>query len=261
VTRDDPPTESTQGAGLAPRGLIRCEVCGEWRGSGVAPDPPDGATVSTAKISCLCDGLVCGNCGQERIHRPVSDRYDEESGTVWHLPYFMGLKNCRVCGARDWVDEYDESRAVRKREAAATASASRPPHVPDCSEETRAARAKAVVLFAGTLPSGLTSHAEAYINDAGDLVVEVQDLGQELQELFGDSDYEWWVVVRESEKPRLLTRLLEEQPTSTALTESDQDALLLSLIERRFAGLPSAPSDFEDWCEANAIAFERTTYA
>ena len=116
-----------------------------------------------------------------------------------------------------------------------------------------------VVLFAGTLPSGLTSHAEAYIDGTGDLVVEVQDLGGELEELFGDSDYEWWVVVRASEKRKLLTRLVEQDPASPA--DGDQDALPLSLIERTCAGPPSAPTGPRALARKNAIAFERFTYA
>jgi hypothetical protein len=108
----------------------------------------------------------------------------------------------------------------------------------------------------------VTSSAEAYVDGAGDLVVEVQDLGEEMERLFGDFDYEWWVVVRASNKPKLLERLWKlRQDISPTVASSDQDAALLSLIERTFGGRPSAPSDLEDWLKENGIAYEVSTYA
>jgi hypothetical protein len=125
-----------------------------------------------------------------------------------------------------------------------------------------------VVLFAGKLPSGITSHAEAYIDDAGDLVVEVQDLGrrvQELgrrvQELFGDHDYEWRIVVHAANKRRLRERLREQDDAAAAVPTTDSDAALLALIDHRFGGRPSAPSDLTDWLDANGIAYGRSSYA
>jgi hypothetical protein len=66
-------------------GWTRCATCGELRGG-----------------SCLClgDGLVCAACGQGRIHRPISDYYDEKTREIIHVPYFAALKACRACGAQ-----------------------------------------------------------------------------------------------------------------------------------------------------------------
>jgi hypothetical protein len=85
-----------------PDGLTRCPVCGELRGRAMFPDPPDGATSSEATASCLCDGLVCGACDRGHIHRPISNYYDEASGKLIHVPYFMGLRRCPECDATDW---------------------------------------------------------------------------------------------------------------------------------------------------------------
>jgi len=65
-------------------------------------DPPNHSAVSEATASCLCDGLVCGACGKGRIHRPISNYYDEESGHLIHVPYFRASAPCPECGVKDW---------------------------------------------------------------------------------------------------------------------------------------------------------------
>lgn len=87
---------------LAPEGLTRCLVCGELRGRAMFTDRPDHATASEASASCLCDGLVCGACGEGRIHQPISGYYDEASGHLISVPYFRALVTCRSCGESDW---------------------------------------------------------------------------------------------------------------------------------------------------------------
>jgi hypothetical protein len=64
--------------------LTRCNDCGELRGG---------------SCLCLCDGLVCAACGRDRIRRPISAYYDESTGEIIHVPYFTGLKPCRLCDA------------------------------------------------------------------------------------------------------------------------------------------------------------------
>lgn len=66
-------------------GLTRCGDCGELHGG---------------SCLCLCEGLVCGACGQGRIHRPISARCDEVTREIINVPYFMGLMRCRICGAQ-----------------------------------------------------------------------------------------------------------------------------------------------------------------
>ena len=48
------------------------------------------------------------------------------------------------------------------------------------------------------------------INDEGDLVFEGQDLGKLPEEIFKDSDYEYWLTVKASEKDRVLLALIEK---------------------------------------------------
>jgi hypothetical protein len=241
-----------------PDGLTRCAVCGELEGEFLYKGPHD-PKPTLASVRCLCDGLVCGNCGQERMHRPISDYYNEEDGRVWHVPAFMALRKCRVCGAQDWVREYDEARADRKHEA--RLAAARQHVVPDYTEDLGASAERGgVLLYAGTLHSGITSHAEAYVDGAGDLGVETQDLGKDLERRFGDSDYEWWVIVRAANKPKMLELLQERQHNTPATVPAgNDDSALLSLIERTFAG-PSASTDLQDWLTENGIAFETSTY-
>lgn len=65
--------------------LTRCGDCGAFRGG---------------SCLCLCDALVCAACGQGRIRRPISARYDEATREIINVPYFIGLMSCRICGAR-----------------------------------------------------------------------------------------------------------------------------------------------------------------
>ena len=116
-----------------------------------------------------------------------------------------------------------------------------------------------VALFSGELPSGLSSLTDAYVDEASDLVVETQDIGAELVRIFGDSDYEWWVRVRAADKPELLERLRDSKPP--AASAGDNDALLLSLLARKFGGRPTAPSDLRKWLDEQGIAYEFSSYA
>lgn len=57
---------------------------------------------------------------------------------------------------------------------------------------------------------GATSiHIGAEITDKGDLLISGQDLGEVPLERWGDSDYEYWLLVPAAEKDRLLLALLE----------------------------------------------------
>ena len=52
-------------------------------------------------------------------------------------------------------------------------------------------------------------HAE--IDENGNLIISGQDLGKAPKEFWGDSDYEYWVIVAPDEKDKLLLALLERQ--------------------------------------------------
>jgi hypothetical protein len=61
---------------VLPDGLVRCGECSELKGQGITPD----MWREWVRIRCLCDGLICGNCGQHRIHRPISNYWAENEG-------------------------------------------------------------------------------------------------------------------------------------------------------------------------------------
>ncbi|WP_295447503.1 hypothetical protein [uncultured Thiodictyon sp.] len=52
-------------------------------------------------------------------------------------------------------------------------------------------------------------HITAEITSTGDLLLSGQDLGPLVREVWGDSDYEYWLTVPASEKDRVLLMLLE----------------------------------------------------
>ena len=84
--------------------LFRCEVCGEWAGiinrRFLRSDQrTQGDSFTT--VLCSCDGPSCRRCGVNRIHRPISNWYDEADDSVWHVPYFAGLAPCARCRAED----------------------------------------------------------------------------------------------------------------------------------------------------------------
>ena len=44
--------------------------------------------------------------------------------------------------------------------------------------------------------TGMTIHIDASINEEnGDFIIEGQDFGPSVKEIFGDSDYEYWLTV------------------------------------------------------------------
>ena len=86
---------------ITPYGLVRCERCHEARGwliegfAGEIEDPT---------ASCLCEGVLCTSCGINMVHRPISNYFDEEDRTVWHVPHFSQA----VC----WECQEAESQAT-----------------------------------------------------------------------------------------------------------------------------------------------------
>ncbi len=107
---------------------------------------------------------------------------------------------------------------------------------------------------------------DAAIDEKGNLVLSGQDIGKAPEEWFGDSDYEYWLVVAASEKDRVLTMLLGQVaggqqfiPVSDA-SEDEKDWALLTAIEKTYGGDLRAVSVFRDLLRANGIRFEFTTY-
>ena len=88
---------------LVPEGLFRCPECGEWRGVTAAkeifgPDHffEDENPERAVTISCICDGIPCPRCKTNRIHRPISNQWDERGG-FGHNPWFAGMNPCKEC--------------------------------------------------------------------------------------------------------------------------------------------------------------------
>jgi hypothetical protein len=66
--------------------MERCALCGKLR-----------STEDGSGVLCLCRGLACENCGRRAIWRPISDYYDEEEETFWHVPHFAARRWCASC--------------------------------------------------------------------------------------------------------------------------------------------------------------------
>ena len=81
--------------------LFRCETCGEWTGivnRRLLSSDQQTELDSFTAVLCRCDGPLCHRCGKNRIHRPISNCYHEADDSVWHVPYFAGMRPCEVCG-------------------------------------------------------------------------------------------------------------------------------------------------------------------
>jgi hypothetical protein len=86
---------------VTPEGLERCSQCGELKGE-FLHRYDDEEEPELTRALCLCDGIVCRHCKKGAIRRPISDHYDEETGQVWHTPWFGYLLMCAYCrGAED----------------------------------------------------------------------------------------------------------------------------------------------------------------
>jgi hypothetical protein len=75
-------------------------------GRALAPDPPDHTVLTPVTIAGACAGLVCGSCGTGFAHPPCSNYWSDRDETVIHVPAFMALRWCGVCGARDWIQAH-----------------------------------------------------------------------------------------------------------------------------------------------------------
>lgn len=72
-----------------PEGLVKCDVCGEYKGR-VTEDENEGELL----VQCICDGVECRNCGK-KIHKPISNYFDETISSVIHVPHSKDL--CSDC--------------------------------------------------------------------------------------------------------------------------------------------------------------------
>ena len=90
---------------LIPEGLHKCEACGEYKGEATEKDlsPLDKLGYETKggagylEVSCLCDGILCPTCKKNKIHRPISNSYDEEGSDIVHHSYMSWVTACGEC--------------------------------------------------------------------------------------------------------------------------------------------------------------------
>ena len=116
-----------------------------------------------------------------------------------------------------------------------------------------------VTLYSGELRPGTSTYQGVYVSaESGDLVFEAQDVGELPRELFGDSDYEWWIRVAAADKPRVLAALRAERPELA--DEGENDAALLAAIEAVFGGRPDAVDAARHWLAEQSIDSEFSSW-
>jgi len=88
---------------VIPKGLHRCKKCGEYKGVIKVKDLPRGHSWFKTYYSrrlidvmCICDGIKCEVCKKKINHRPCSAYFDENTGSLWYVPVFVGWN--LVCG-------------------------------------------------------------------------------------------------------------------------------------------------------------------
>ena len=82
---------------------------------------------------------------------------------------------------------------------------------------------------------GGKSYLDAVIRENGDLVLSGQDLGEFVEQVWGDWDYEYWVTVN----------------------SDDKDSVLLHLIQEKF----ESETNFQEWLKEKEIPCEFMSYA
>ena len=94
---------------LVPKGLNKCEQCGEYKGEVMEKDLNWEGSFHKERaekseeylgVSCLCEGILCPKCKKNKIHRPISNSYDPETNQIWHYAYFTGMMSCSECRER-----------------------------------------------------------------------------------------------------------------------------------------------------------------
>jgi len=111
----------------------------------------------------------------------------------------------------------------------------------------------------------LLSTLDAGFNASGELELEGYDLGKLPEEVFGDSDYEYWVTLPVTSLPAFAREASDELGLSRPTGEPDR-ASLMDLIRRLF--LPegelkpvfSGESAFMKWLEGKGIPYNFCTW-
>jgi len=107
----NPPNPAKPSARPVPPGLVRCPVCNEYRGTiGIDDESPHSRRQGDfTTVQCICDGILCPRCKVNRIHRPISNVWDERGG-FGHIPYFAAMGPCNECRAKREAEDADRKR-------------------------------------------------------------------------------------------------------------------------------------------------------
>lgn len=57
----------------------------------------DYGEVQHLSATCICEGIPCRYCKTSKVRRPISNRFDESDGTVWHTSHFGSVSPCPEC--------------------------------------------------------------------------------------------------------------------------------------------------------------------
>ncbi|TDI56541.1 MAG: hypothetical protein E2O96_02720 [Acidobacteria bacterium] len=103
-------------------------------------------------------------------------------------------------------------------------------------------------------PGRVEVHLHAALTESG-LVLEGQDLGDLVKQLFGDSDYEYWVTVGWQDVARV-----EGLLTSELGVEKGRPVLEMMRMAWE-SGMFQTDVDFRKWLETHEISSEFASYA
>lgn len=78
--------------------LSRCRRCDELKGQALIEQP--GQRLIYVPVTCICKGIACRICRRKMVRRPISNRFDGRTGTVWHMPWLGAVAPCASCRQR-----------------------------------------------------------------------------------------------------------------------------------------------------------------
>jgi hypothetical protein len=114
-----------------------------------------------------------------------------------------------------------------------------------------------VRLFTGQVHDGLWCSIRAYVDaPSGDLVIETEDRGKNVDDYLGreDSDYEYSIRIAAADKDRL-ARGLTEEGNLEPVGHTDADEALLSLVEGKYGGNFQASAHLRSWLDDRRIPY------
>jgi hypothetical protein len=122
---------------------------------------------------------------------------------------------------------------------------------------------QSVDLLSRIYPSGIHVRLTAWTDFKG-LVLEGQDTGEQVEQIWGDSDYEYWVSVDREHLDLVLNGVAEKLRGQPAPYEDRlvRDQLLLGLLKASWdRGLFETDTDFRQWLDSVGVASEFFSYA